>query len=65
MLSLGEKFESLSYPLQTTVNKFEVPLQLKLVDDLLMKSSDEFRSHLGETENTKSMSILMATHNLI
>ena len=65
MLSLGEKFESLSYPLQTTVNKFEVPLQLKLVDDLMMKSSDEFRSHLGETENTKSMSILMATHNLI
>ena len=27
-------------------------MQLKLVDDLMMKSSDEFRSHLGETENT-------------
>ena len=39
-------------------------MQSKLVDDLMMKSSDEFRSHLRETENTKSMSILMATHNL-
>ena len=42
-----------------------VTLQLKFIDDLTMKSSDEFRSHLGETENTKSMSILMAMHNLI
>ena len=25
----------------------------------MMKSSDEFRSHLGETENTKSMSVFI------
>ena len=44
---------------------FEVPYQIPLVEDLAMKSSDEFRSHLGETQQNRSMSILMATQSLI
>ena len=36
-----------------------------MVEDLAMKSSDEFWSHLRETKQTKSLSILMATQSLI
>ena len=50
---------------KTYLNNLWGTVPIKLVEDLAMKSSDEFRSHLRETKQTRSMSILMATQSLI